>query len=52
VVLDLDTNKLRAGSVRILAQIPGEAVTGIEIPNRKRETLYPDWSPICERGNF
>ncbi|MBV8055809.1 MAG: DNA translocase FtsK 4TM domain-containing protein [Deltaproteobacteria bacterium] len=31
---------LRAVSVRILAPVPGEAVVGIEVPNRKREKIY------------
>ncbi|MBV8361132.1 MAG: DNA translocase FtsK 4TM domain-containing protein [Deltaproteobacteria bacterium] len=31
---------LRAASVRILAPVPGEAVVGIEVPNRKREKIY------------
>ena len=31
---------LRAASVRIQAPIAGEAVVGIEVPNRKRETVY------------
>ena len=31
---------LRAAAVRIQAPVPGEAVVGIEVPNRKRERLY------------
>jgi len=31
---------LRAASVRILAPVPGEAVVGIEVPNRRREKIY------------
>jgi S-DNA-T family DNA segregation ATPase FtsK/SpoIIIE len=31
---------LRAASVRIQAPVPGEAVVGIEVPNRKREMVY------------
>jgi S-DNA-T family DNA segregation ATPase FtsK/SpoIIIE len=31
---------LRAASVRVLAPVPGEAVVGIEVPNRKREKVY------------
>ncbi len=31
---------LRAAAVRIQAPVPGEAVVGIEVPNRKRETVY------------
>ena len=32
---------LRAAAVRIQAPVPGEAVVGIEVPNRKRETRFP-----------
>ncbi|MBQ3922008.1 MAG: DNA translocase FtsK, partial [Spirochaetales bacterium] len=31
--------RLSAKSIRIIAPIPGESVVGIEIPNRKRETV-------------
>jgi DNA segregation ATPase FtsK/SpoIIIE, S-DNA-T family len=31
---------LRAATVRIQAPVPGEAVVGIEVPNRKRELIY------------
>jgi DNA segregation ATPase FtsK/SpoIIIE, S-DNA-T family len=31
---------LRASTVRIQAPVPGEAVVGIEVPNRKREKVY------------
>ena len=31
---------LRAAAVRIQAPVPGEAVVGIEVPNRKRETVF------------
>ncbi|MFZ0886993.1 MAG: DNA translocase FtsK, partial [Candidatus Binataceae bacterium] len=31
---------LRAAAVRIQAPVPGEAVVGIEVPNRKREKVY------------
>ena len=31
---------LRAATVRIQAPVPGEAVVGIEVPNRKREKIY------------
>lgn len=31
---------LRAATVRIQAPVPGEAVVGIEVPNRKREMVY------------
>jgi S-DNA-T family DNA segregation ATPase FtsK/SpoIIIE len=31
---------LRAAAVRIQAPVPGEAVVGIEVPNRRRERVY------------
>ncbi|HTT76259.1 MAG TPA: DNA translocase FtsK 4TM domain-containing protein [Candidatus Binataceae bacterium] len=31
---------LRAATVRIQAPVPGEAVVGIEVPNRQREMIY------------
>jgi S-DNA-T family DNA segregation ATPase FtsK/SpoIIIE len=31
---------LKAPSIRIQAPVPGEAVIGIEVPNRKREKIY------------
>ena len=31
---------MKAPAVRIQAPVPGEAVVGIEVPNRKRETIY------------
>ncbi len=31
---------LRAATVRILAPVPGEAVVGIEVPNRQREKIF------------
>ena len=41
---------LRAASVRILAPIPGEAVVGIEVPNRRREKVY--LRELLEAGEF
>ncbi len=31
---------LKAHSIRIVAPIPGKAVVGIEVPNKKRQTIY------------
>jgi DNA segregation ATPase FtsK/SpoIIIE, S-DNA-T family len=31
---------LRAATVRVQAPVPGEAVVGIEVPNRRREMIY------------
>jgi len=42
--------RLEAQSVRIVAPIPGKAVVGIEIPNKKRETVY--LKEILEDDNF
>ena len=41
---------LRAATVRIQAPVPGEAVVGIEVPNRKREKVY--LREIMEAGEF
>jgi S-DNA-T family DNA segregation ATPase FtsK/SpoIIIE len=41
---------LEAQSVRIVAPIPGKAVVGIEIPNKKRETVY--LKEILEEDGF
>jgi len=41
---------LRAAAVRIQAPVPGEAVVGIEVPNRKRERVY--LREILEAGEF
>ncbi len=32
--------KLKAGSIRVVAPIPGKAVVGIEVPNAEREIVY------------
>jgi DNA segregation ATPase FtsK/SpoIIIE, S-DNA-T family len=41
---------LRAATVRIQAPVPGEAVVGIEVPNRQREKVY--LREILEAGEF
>ncbi|MGH7837174.1 MAG: DNA translocase FtsK, partial [Candidatus Binataceae bacterium] len=41
---------LRAATVRIQAPVPGEAVVGIEVPNRRREKVY--LREILEAGEF
>ncbi|HZY58960.1 MAG TPA: DNA translocase FtsK 4TM domain-containing protein, partial [Candidatus Binataceae bacterium] len=41
---------LKALAIRIQAPVPGEAVVGIEVPNRKREKVY--LREILESGEF
>lgn len=41
---------LRALGIRIIAPIPGKAAIGVEIPNRKRETVY--FKEIVSREEF
>lgn len=41
---------LRALAIRIQAPVPGEAVVGIEVPNRKRDKIY--LREILESGEF
>lgn len=41
---------LRAGSIRIVAPIPGKAAIGIEVPNLNRETVY--FREIVGSGGF
>jgi S-DNA-T family DNA segregation ATPase FtsK/SpoIIIE len=41
---------LRAATVRIQAPVPGEAVVGIEVPNRKRELVF--LREILDAGEF
>ncbi len=42
--------RLSAKSIRIIAPIPGESVVGIEIPNRKRETV--SFKEIVDSSDF
>ncbi len=41
---------LRAQSVRIIAPIPGKGAVGIEVPNRRRETIY--FRELIESSTF